>query len=49
MARYVNVNKKYKYRVSQEEMSIFWEVHSIGRSKQKSVYAHVPYSERFPR
>jgi hypothetical protein len=26
MTRYVNVNKKYKYRVSQEEMSVFWEV-----------------------
>jgi hypothetical protein len=23
--------------------------HSIGRSKQKSVYVHVSYSERFPR
>jgi hypothetical protein len=22
---------------------------SIGRSKQESVYVHVPYSERFPR
>jgi hypothetical protein len=23
--------------------------HSIGHSKQKSVYVHVSYSERFPR
>jgi hypothetical protein len=25
------------------------EGHSIGHSKQQSVYVHVPYSERFPR
>ena len=23
--------------------------HSIGHSKQKTLYEHVPYSERFPR
>jgi hypothetical protein len=26
MEIYVNVNKKYKYRVPQEDMSIFWEI-----------------------
>jgi hypothetical protein len=36
--------------MSQEERSIFWEVgHGIGHSKQKYVYVHVFYSERFPR
>jgi hypothetical protein len=34
------------YRMFQEERSIFWEVIV---SKQKSVYVHVSYSERFPR
>jgi len=37
------------YRVSQEERSIFWDVKSIGHSKQKTLYEHVSYSERFLR
>jgi hypothetical protein len=36
------------YRVSQEERTILGD-HSIGHSKQKTLYEHVSYSERFPR
>jgi hypothetical protein len=38
------------YRVSQEEMSIFWEVIVLViLSKQLYAYVHVSYSEWFPR
>jgi hypothetical protein len=43
--------KKYKYMqdVPGGKVSILWG-HSIGHSKkEKGVYVHVSYSERFPR
>jgi hypothetical protein len=46
---YLSLNISMLYGVSQEEMSIFWEVIVSVILRKNTVYVHVSYSERFPR
>jgi hypothetical protein len=46
---FMKVSESWLYRMPKEERSIFLEVIVSTHSKQKSVYVHVSYSERFPR